>query len=66
MKKNKVLLFYNPNAGNGLFSNSLDLIIERFQKKKLFVVPIRADYKEGHCSRRRWNHKYSGKFDDKE
>jgi len=34
MKKHKVLLFYNPNAGNGLFKSNLDLIIEKFQKKK--------------------------------
>lgn len=45
MKKNKVLLFYNPNAGNGLFKNNLDLIIEKFQKKRLYVVPVRADRK---------------------
>lgn len=43
MKKNKVLLFYNPNAGNGLFKNNLDLIIEKFQKKKMVIVPVRAD-----------------------
>lgn len=43
MKKNKVLLFYNPKAGNGLFKNNLDLIIEKFQKKKMLVIPIRAD-----------------------
>lgn len=45
MKKNKVLLFYNPHAGNGLFKNNLDLIIEKFQKRKLYVVPVRADRK---------------------
>lgn len=45
MKKNKVLLFYNPNAGNGLFKNNLDLIIEKFQKKKMHIVPVRADRK---------------------
>lgn len=45
MKKNKVLLFYNPNAGNGLFKNNLDLIIEKFQKKKMHVIPVRADRK---------------------
>lgn len=45
MKKNKVLLFYNPNAGNGLFKNNLDLIIEKFQKKKMYVIPVRADRK---------------------
>jgi len=45
MKKNKVLLFYNPNAGNGLFKSNLDLIIEKFQKKKMYVIPVRADRK---------------------
>ena len=45
MKKNKVLLFYNPNAGNGLFKNNLDMIIEKFQKRKMYVIPIRADRK---------------------
>lgn len=40
--RKKVLLFYNPNAGNGLFKNNLDLIIERFQQKKMVVVPVRA------------------------
>ncbi|MDR2771318.1 MAG: acylglycerol kinase family protein, partial [Clostridiales Family XIII bacterium] len=48
MKKraNKVLLFYNPYAGNGVFKNNLDVIIERFQKKGMFVIPIRADRSE--------------------
>lgn len=45
MKKNKVLLFYNPNAGSGLFKSNLDYIIEKFQKKKLYVIPVRADRK---------------------
>ncbi len=45
MKKNKVLLFYNPHAGNGLFKNNLDSIIEKFQKKRMCVVPIRSDRK---------------------
>ncbi|WP_027399268.1 YegS/Rv2252/BmrU family lipid kinase [Anaerovorax odorimutans] len=43
MKNNKVLLFYNPNAGNGLFKNNLDLIVENFQKKGMLVIPVRAD-----------------------
>lgn len=43
MKSNKVLLIYNPWSGNGLFKNNLDKIIEMFQKKKMIVVPIRAD-----------------------
>jgi len=38
----KVLLFYNPNAGNGLFKNNLDYIIERFQEEGYLVVPVRA------------------------
>jgi YegS/Rv2252/BmrU family lipid kinase len=45
MKKNKVLLFYNPIAGSGLFKNNLDLIIEKFQKKRMHVIPVRADRK---------------------
>jgi len=45
MKKNKVLLFYNPNAGNGLFKNNLDLIIEKFQRRRMYVIPVRADRK---------------------
>lgn len=43
MKSNKVLLIYNPKAGNGMFKSSLDLIIEQFQKKHMQIVPIRAD-----------------------
>ncbi|MDR1247206.1 MAG: YegS/Rv2252/BmrU family lipid kinase [Clostridiales Family XIII bacterium] len=42
-KPTKVLLFYNPNAGNGVFKNNLDIIIDRFQKKGLIIIPIRAD-----------------------
>lgn len=45
MRKNKVLLFYNPYAGNGLFKSNLDMIIEKFQKRKMFIVPVRADKK---------------------
>jgi len=41
-ERKKVLLFYNPNAGNGLFKTNLDIIIERFQSKKLIIIPIRA------------------------
>lgn len=43
MRENKVLLFYNPNAGNGLFKVNLDLIIERFQARDMLVIPVRAD-----------------------
>ncbi len=41
-KPEKVLLFYNPKAGSGLFKNNLDKIIARFQTIKQIVVPIRA------------------------
>ncbi|WP_246019793.1 YegS/Rv2252/BmrU family lipid kinase [Bacilliculturomica massiliensis] len=39
---NKVLLVYNPSAGNGMFKSNLDLIIERFQEKGKLVVAIRG------------------------
>lgn len=39
----KALLFYNPRAGNGFIKNSLDRVIEKFQEKGMFVVPVRAD-----------------------
>lgn len=42
LRLKKVLLFYNPHSGNGLFKNNLDYIIERFQEKGLVVVPVRA------------------------
>lgn len=38
----KVIFFYNPHAGNGLFKSNLDYIIERFQLKGLQIIPIRA------------------------
>lgn len=41
-QKLKVLLFYNPNAGNGLFKNNLDYIIDRFQHQGYLVIPVRA------------------------
>jgi len=40
--KRKVLLFYNPDSGAGLFKNNLDLIISKFQAKKYLIIPIRA------------------------
>lgn len=43
MKMKKVLLIYNPKAGNGLFKANLDKIIEMFQKKNMLVVPVRTD-----------------------
>lgn len=41
-KPEKVLLFYNPASGNGLFKNNLDYILNRFQTKGYQVVPVRA------------------------
>lgn len=38
----KVILFYNPVAGNGLFSNNLDKIIEKYQKEGILALPVRA------------------------
>ena len=42
VRARKVLLFYNPHSGNGLFKNNLDYIIERFQAEGLVIVPVRA------------------------
>lgn len=42
IRREKVLLFYNPYSGNGLFKNNLDLIIERFQANGFQVTPVRA------------------------
>ncbi|MDR0356982.1 MAG: YegS/Rv2252/BmrU family lipid kinase [Clostridiales Family XIII bacterium] len=39
----KVLLYYNPNAGNGVFSSNLDKVIETFQRRRMLVIPVRAD-----------------------
>ncbi len=41
-KREKVLLFYNPYSGNGMFKNNMDVIIERFQNSGFQVVPVRA------------------------
>ena len=43
MKQKKVLLFYNPFSGNGMFKNNLDHIIERYQKEGYLVIPVRAE-----------------------
>lgn len=42
LRAKKVLLFYNPHSGNGLFKNNLDHIIARFQEHDLVIVPVRA------------------------
>lgn len=40
--KGKVLLYYNPYSGSGIFKNNLDHIIERCQEEGYIVTPIRA------------------------
>ncbi|MBE6033626.1 MAG: YegS/Rv2252/BmrU family lipid kinase [Clostridiales bacterium] len=42
VSRKKVLLFYNPHSGNGMFKNNLDLIIGKFQSAGFVVVPVRA------------------------
>lgn len=44
MNRKKVILAYNPKAGNGVLKNNLDIIIRRFQKKGFFVLPVRMDH----------------------
>lgn len=43
MKRNKVLMFYNPYSGNGIFKNNLDLIIEKYQERGFQLVPVRGN-----------------------
>lgn len=38
----KALLIYNPKAGNGMFKNHLDFIVEKFQDRGYILVPLRA------------------------
>lgn len=42
MARNKVLMFYNPYSGNGVFKNNLDLIIEKYQEKGYQLIPVRG------------------------
>lgn len=42
LKMKKVILFYNPTSGSGMFKNNLDKIVERYQEAGFMVVPIRA------------------------
>lgn len=46
MKSNKVLLIYNPKAGNGLFKNNLDYIVDKFQRRRMLLIPVRSDRKD--------------------
>ncbi len=41
-KRKKVLLFYNPFSGNGLFKNNLDFIVDKVQQKGCQLIPVRA------------------------
>lgn len=41
-KREKILLIYNPFAGNGMFKNKLDLIIEKVQERGYQVIPVRG------------------------
>jgi YegS/Rv2252/BmrU family lipid kinase len=43
MSYEKVLLFYNPRAGNGVVVNNLDRIIAAFQRKRKVLIPVRVD-----------------------
>lgn len=43
--KNKVLFFYNPISGNGLFGSKLDEVVREFQKRGKLCVPVRMDKK---------------------
>ena len=43
MKYKKVLLFYNPFAGDGIFSNYLDKITEAFREKHMLLILLRAN-----------------------
>ena len=42
-RRKKVLLFYNPRSGDGMFKNNLDKIVEKFQAVQQMVIPVRAD-----------------------
>ncbi len=42
----KVLLAYNAVAGNGMFAQNLDYIIQKFQAKGKIVIPFRTGNKE--------------------
>ncbi len=42
LQREKVLLFYNPYSGNGLFKNNLDRIIAGFQDRGMQIIPIRS------------------------
>ena len=41
--KSKVLLYYNPYSGNGMFKNNLDHMIEKCQARGFQVTAVRAN-----------------------
>ena len=41
-KANKILLYYNPHAGNGIFKSNLDHIVDRCQQEGYQLIPVRA------------------------
>ncbi|MDR0851086.1 MAG: YegS/Rv2252/BmrU family lipid kinase [Clostridiales Family XIII bacterium] len=43
MNIKKILLYYNPYAGNGVISNNLDKVIEAFQHAGMLAIALRAD-----------------------
>ena len=42
VSNNKILIYYNPFSGSGVFKNNLDYIIGRCQDAGYQAVPIRA------------------------
>jgi len=42
----KILLIYNPAAGNGTFINNFDSILKDVQKKGFYLIPYRISSKE--------------------
>ena len=41
-KNKKILVYYNSHAGNGMFKNNLDYIVERCQEAGYQMIPVRA------------------------
>ena len=38
----KAIMLYNPTAGNAMFKNNLDRIIERYEEAGIVIIPIRS------------------------
>ncbi len=41
-KRKKVLLFYNPYSGSGIFRTHLDMVVAKYQKGGLTTIPVRS------------------------